>query len=166
MTVKVWSILGLALIAFFALSAAQANAAPTMSSLAGTYVEQTSSGTGYNIVLYENGSALFSSHSGTWTIINSTTFEGTYSLLGIPQNDYFTITNDGFTAVQTGNVYVKTANASTNPTASSSPVATVSPSPTVPEFSNAALILVAAAVVVVTLCAIGFAAKKRHAKMS
>ena len=31
------------------------NGTPTMSSMAGTYVEQTSSGTGYNIVLYENG---------------------------------------------------------------------------------------------------------------
>ena len=146
------------LIAIFALSAANANATPTMSSMAGTYVEQTSSGTGYNIILYENGTALFSNHSGTWTITNSTTFEGIYSVLGITQDDYFTLTNNGFTAVQTGNVYVKTASVSASPTTSATPT------PTVPEFSSAALILVAAAAVAVTLCTIELAAKKRHAK--
>ena len=145
-------------IAIFALSAANASATPTMSSMAGTYVEQTSSGTGYNIILYENGTALFSTHSGTWSISNSTTFEGIYSVLGITQDDYFTITNNGFTAVQTGNVYVKTASASASPTTSATPT------PTVPEFSSAALILVAAAAVAVTLGTIELAAKKRHAK--
>ncbi len=49
--------------------------------MAGTYVEQTSSGTGYTIILYENGTALFSTYSGTWNIVNSTTFEGTYRVL-------------------------------------------------------------------------------------
>ena len=107
MKVKVWKLLGLMLIAIFALSAANASATPTMSSMAGTYVEQTSSGTGYTIILYENGTGLFSTYSGTWAIVNSTTFEGTYRILGITQNDYFTITNNGFIAVQTGNVYVK-----------------------------------------------------------
>ena len=154
------------LIAIFALSAANASATPTMSSMAGTYVEQTSSGTGYNIILYENGTALFSSHSGTWTIDNSTTFEGIYRILGITQDDYFTITNNGFTAVQTGNVYVKTTSASSSPTASASasPTTSATSTPTVPEFSSAALILVAAAAVAVTLCTIELAAKKRHAK--
>ena len=72
---------------------------PTLSSMAGTYVEQTSSGTGYTIILYENGTGLFSTYSGTWHIVNSTTFEGTYRMIGITQNDYFTITNNGFIAV-------------------------------------------------------------------
>jgi hypothetical protein len=145
-----------------------------MSSMAGTYAEQTSSGTGYNIVLYENGTALFSSYSGTWSIANSTTFEGIYSVLGLTQDDFFTITSNGFTAVQTGNVYVKTTSASPTPapTASSSPSATATanptasanPSPTVPEFSSAALISVAAAATAVTLCTIGLAAKNRHPK--
>ena len=80
---------------------------PTLSSMAGTYVEQTSSGTGYNIILYENGTGLFSTISGTWHIVNSTTFEGTYRILGTARNDYFTITNNGFTSVQTGNAYIK-----------------------------------------------------------
>jgi hypothetical protein len=166
MKIKVWKLLGLMLIAIFALSAANASATPTMSSMAGTYVEQTSSGTGYNIILHENGTALFSTHSGTWTITNSTTFEGIYSVLGITQDDYFTITNNGFTAVQTGNVYVKTTSASSSPTASASasPTTSVTSTPTVPEFSSAALILVAAAAVAMTLCTIELAAKKRHAK--
>ena len=84
-----------------------ASGTPTLSSMAGTYVEQTSSGTGYTIILYENGTGLFSTYSGTWHIVNSTTFEGTYRILSITRNDYFTITNNGFTSVQTGNVYIK-----------------------------------------------------------
>jgi hypothetical protein len=134
--------------------------------MAGTYVEQTSSGTGYTIILYENGTGLFSTYSGTWAIVNSTTFEGIYSILGITQNDYFTITNNGFTAVQTGNVYVKTTSASSSPTASASasPTTSATSTPKVPEFSSAVLILVAAAAVAVTLCTIELAAKKRHAK--
>ena len=149
-------------IAIFALSAANASAAPTMSSMAGTYVEQTSSGTGHTIILYENGTALFSSFSGTWTITNSTTFEGIYSVLGITQDDYFTITNNGFTAVQTGNAYVKTASASSSPTASASPSPTTSATstPKVPEFSNVTLVSVAATMIVVTLSAIVVKAKK------
>jgi hypothetical protein len=43
-------------------------------------------------------------------IVNSTTFEGTYRILSITRKDYFTITNNGFTSVQTGNVYVKSRN--------------------------------------------------------
>jgi hypothetical protein len=166
MKVKGWKLLGLMLIAIFALSAANASATPTMSSMAGTYVQQTSSGTGYNIILYENGTALFSTHSGTWSISNSTTFEGIYSVLGITQDDYFTITNNGFTAVQTGNVYVKTTSASSSPTASASasPTTSATSTPTVPEFSTAALILVAVAAVAVTLCTIELATKKRHVK--
>ena len=166
MKVKVWKFLVLMLIAIFALSAANASATPTKSSMAGTYVQQTSSGTGYNIILYENGTALFSTHSGTWSISNSTTFEGIYSVLGITQDDYFTITNNGFTAVQTGNVYVKTTSASSSPTASASasPTTSATSTPTVPEFSTAALILVAVAAVAVTLCTIELATKKRHVK--
>ena len=162
MKVKVWKLLGLILIAIFALSAAKASATPTMSSMAGTYVEQTSSGTGYNIILYENGTGLFSTYSGTWTIVNSTTFEGVYRILGITQDDYFTITNNGFTAVQTGNVYVKTTSASSSPTASASasPTTSATSTPKVPEFSNVTLISVAAAMVVVTLSAIVLKAKK------
>jgi hypothetical protein len=152
MKVKVWKLLGLILIAIFALSAAKASATPTMSSMAGTYVPQ--SGTGYTIVLYQNGTGLFSTYSGTWSIINSTTFEGTYTILFSPRTDYFTITNNGFTAAQTGNVYVK------NTSASSSPTASVSPSPTVPEFSSAAVILVAVAIVVITLSTVTLKAKK------
>ena len=154
------------LIAIFALSVANASATPTMSSMAGTYVEQTSSGTGYNIILYENGTGLFSSFSGTWHIDNSTTFEGIYAVLGITQDDFFTITNNGFTAVQTGNVYVKTSSATSSPTASASasPKTSATSTPTVPEFSSVALILVAAAAVAVILCTIELAAKKRHVK--
>jgi hypothetical protein len=81
-------------------------AAPTMSSMAGTYEEQVSSGTAITITLYDNGTALFSTISGTWHIVNATTFEGTYKLI-TTRNDYFTITNNGFTSVQTGNVYIK-----------------------------------------------------------
>jgi hypothetical protein len=84
-----------------------ASATPTMSSLAGTYIQQTSGGTGYTIVLYENGTALFSTYSGTWHIVNSTTFEGTYRILSLARNDYFTITSNGFVSVQTGNTYVR-----------------------------------------------------------
>ena len=86
---------------------AASNETPTLSSMAGTYVEQTSSGTGYTIILYENGTGLFSTYSGTWHIVNSTTFEGTYRILSITRNDFFTITNNGFTSIQTGNVYIK-----------------------------------------------------------
>ena len=187
MKIKVWKLLGLIFIAIFTLSATNASATPTMSSMAGTYVEQTSSGTGYTIILYENGTGLFSSHSGTWSIVNSTTLEGTYTILISPRTDYFTITNNGFIAVQTGNAYVKTTPASSSPTASASssptisassspsasasaspttPALSASPTPTMPEFSGTAFILVAAAVVAVTLCTIVLAAKKRHAKSS
>lgn len=83
------------------------SATPTLSSMAGKYVEKTSSGTGYTIILYENGTGLFSTYSGTWHIVNSTTFEGTYRILSLTRNDFFTITNNGFTSIQTGNVYIK-----------------------------------------------------------
>jgi len=156
MKINVWKLLGLVFIAIFALSAANASATPTMSSMAGTYVEQTSGGTGYTIILYANGTGLFSSHSGTWTILNSTTFEGSYYVLGEPTNSIFTITKNGFTSVQTGNVYVKTASASSSPATST---------PQIPEFSSTALASLAAAAVVVVLCTIGLAAKKRYAKM-
>jgi hypothetical protein len=155
MKVKVWKLLGLMLIAIFALSAANASATPIMSSMAGTYAEQTSSGTGYNIILYANGTALFSTHSGTWSIFNSTTIEGNYSILFSSRTDYFTITNNGFTSVQTGNVYVKTTSATTSPTASASASPTSATStPNVPEFSNVTLISVAAAMAVVALATV------------
>ena len=161
MKVKVWKLLGLILIAIFALSAANASATPTMSSMAGTYVEQTSSGTGYTIILYENGTGLFSTFSGTWHIVNSTTFEGIYAIIGITQDDYFTITNNGFTAVQTGNVYVKTTSASSSPTASASasPTTSATSAPKVPEFSNASLALIVTMIAVAT-CTVALAAKK------
>ena len=163
MKVNGWQLLGLILIVIFALSAANASATPTMSSMAGTYVEQTSSGTGFTIILYANGTGLFSTYSGTWTIINSTTFEGTYSVVGVPLNNYFTITNNGFTAVLTGNVYVKTTSASSSPTASASasPTTSATSTPKVPEFSSAALISVAAAMVVVSLCAVALTVRNK-----
>ena len=64
---------------FYCLSGASAT--PTTSSLSGTY----SSTTGYTIVLYANGTGLFSSHSGTWSIVNETTFEGTYTIMSAPE---------------------------------------------------------------------------------
>jgi len=146
MKIKVWKLLGLIFIAIFALSAANANATPTMSSMAGTYVEQTSSGSGYTIILYANGTGIFSGHSGTWTIMNATTLEGSYYVLGELTNSYFTVTNNGFTSVLTGNEYVKTASAS--------------PTPKVPEFSSTALVLVLAAMAVATLCVVASAIKK------
>jgi hypothetical protein len=129
--------------------------------MAGTYVEQTSSGTGYTIILYENGTGLFSTFSGTWHIVNSTTFEGIYAIIGITQDDYFTITNNGFTAVQTGNVYVKTTSASSSPTASASasPTTSATSAPKVPEFSNASLALIVTMIAVAT-CTVALAAKK------
>ena len=150
MKAKAWRILSLVLIAIFALAVTKASATPTMSSMAGTYVQQSSSGTGYTIILYANGTGLFSGHSGTWTLMNSTTLEGSYYVLGEPITSDFTITSHGFTSVQTGNEYVKTASASSSPT----------PAATVPEFSDSALILVAAAMVI-ALVAVGLIAKKR-----
>jgi hypothetical protein len=150
MEVKVWKLIGLMFITFFALSAATASAAPTMSSLAGTY----SSETGYTIVLYENGTGLFSSHSGTWSIFNSTTIEGTYRILSV-HTDYFTITSNGFIAAGTGNVYVRNASASSTPAATATAIPTSATStPNVPEFSNVILISVAAAMAVVALGAV------------
>jgi hypothetical protein len=164
MKVKTWKIICLMFLAIFVLSAANASATPTMSNMAGTY----SSTTGYTIVLYENGTGLFSVYSGTWSIVNSTTIEGIYRIVS-QHTDYFTITDNGFIAVSTGNVYVKTTSASPSPTPSPVPTASASanpttsaaptPTPTVPELSSAALILVAAAAAAVTLCTIKLAAK-------
>ena len=123
---------------FYCLSSASAT--PTMSSMAGTY----SSTTGYTIVLYENGTGVFSSHIGTWNIFNATTIEGNYRIVGL-HTDYFTITNNGFIAAGTGNVYVKTTSAS--------------PTPTVPEFSNESLALIVTMTAVAT-CTVALAAKK------
>ncbi|MCW3999638.1 MAG: hypothetical protein NWE93_05320 [Candidatus Bathyarchaeota archaeon] len=80
---------------------------PALPDMAGTYVQQTSTGDGYTIVLYENGTATFSSYTGTWNLVNATTLEGTYSVFNVPRDDYFTITSNGFTAVATGNIYIK-----------------------------------------------------------
>ena len=113
---------------------------PTLSSMAGTY----SSTTGYTIVLYENGTGLFSSYSGTWNIFNATTIEGSYRIVSL-HTDYFTITNNGFIATGTGNVYVKTTSAS--------------PTPTVPEFSNLTLALMIT-IISVAFCTVTLAAKK------
>jgi hypothetical protein len=138
---------------FFCLSSASAT--PTMSSLAGMY----SSTTGYTITLYENGTGLFSTHSGTWSIVNETTFEGTYTIISVPRTDYFTITDNGFIAVQTGNVYLKTTSASPTPTESPTASASDSPTPTVPEFSNASLALIMTIIAVAT-CTLALTAKK------
>jgi hypothetical protein len=151
---------------FYCLSSASAT--PTTSSLAGTY----SSATGYAIVLYANGTGLFSSHSGTWSIVNETTFEGTYTIISVPRTDYFTITDNGFIAVQTGNAYVKTTSASPTPTESPTPstsstsesasptlATSASPTPTVPEFSNASPALIMTMIAVAT-CIVALAAKK------
>jgi hypothetical protein len=158
-------IVAVALIVIFVGAAScfsSASATPTMSSLAGTY----SSTTGYTIVLYANGTGTFSGHSGTWSIVNATTFEGTYTIIVSPRTDYFTITDNGFIAVGTGNVYVKTTSAS--PTSTESPTPTTSstsesespsPSPTVPEFSNESLALIVTTIAVAT-CTITLAAKK------
>jgi hypothetical protein len=132
-----------------------ASATPTTSSLAGTY----SSTTGYTIVLYENGTGLFSSHSGTWSIVNSTTFEGTYRIISAPRTDYFTITDNGFIAAETGNVYLKTTSASPTPTESPTTSASDSPNPTVPEFSNASLALIVTMIAIAT-CTVALVAKK------
>jgi hypothetical protein len=150
---------------FYCLSSASAT--PTMSSLAGTY----SSTTGYTIVLYANGTGLFSTYSGTWSIFNATTIEGIYRIVSV-HTDYFTITDNGFVAAGTGNVYVKTTSASPtpteSPTASPSPIsasasptlaASASPTPTVPEFSNASLALIVTMIAVAT-CTVALAAKK------
>ena len=135
---------------------------PTLSSLAGTY----SSTTGYTIVLYENGTGLFSTYSGTWNIFNATTIEGSYRIVSL-HTDYFTITNNGFIATGTGNVYVKTTSASPTPTespissTSSSPTlaASASPTPTIPEFSNITLALMIT-IISVAICTVTLAAKK------
>ena len=143
---------------FYCLS--NASAYPTASSLAGTY----SSTTGYTIVLYENGTGLFSTYSGTWSIFNATTIEGTYRIVSV-HTDYFTITDNGFVAAGTGNVYVKTTSASTTPTESPTPstsptsVASAAPTPTVPEFSNASLALIVIMIAVAT-CTVAIVAKK------
>ncbi len=130
-----------------------ASATPTMSSLAGTY----SSTTGYTITLYENGTGLFSSHSGSWSIVNETTFEGTYTILVEPRTDYFTITDNGFTAVETGNVYLKTTSASPSPMESST--VSTTPTSTVPEFSNASLALIVIIIMVAT-CTLALVTRK------
>ena len=143
---------------FYCLSSASAY--PTVSSLAGTY----SSTTGYTIVLYENGTGLFSTYSGTWSIFNATTIEGTYRIVSV-HTDYFTITDNGFIAAGTGNVYVKTTSASPTPTESPTPspsptlAASASPTPTVPEFSNASLALIVTMIAVAT-CTVALVAKK------
>jgi hypothetical protein len=169
MRTKNYNLLGLILITVFALSAAATAAAatPTMANMAGTYTSSTS---GYTIVLYENGTGSFSGHIGTWDIKNATTIEGNYTIIAAPRTDEFTITSNGFTAVSSGNTYVKVADVTSTPTATQTPTTTPTAAPTtnpsVPEFSNAAAIIVAAAIVAVTLGAIGLTAKKRHATKS
>ena len=151
---------------FYCLSSASAY--PTVSSLAGTY---SSSASGYTIVLYENGTGVFSSHVGTWSIVNATTIEGDYRIIAT-HTDYFTLTAHGFIAAGTGNVYVKNTSASPAPTQSPTPVptstsasasptsaASASPTPTVPEFSSELLALIVTMIVVAT-STVALAAKK------
>ena len=78
---------------------------PTLSSMAGTY---SNASTGSTITLYENGSALFDTHDGIWHIVNATSFEVSYIGVSFRQFFEFRITNNGFTAAETGNLYVKT----------------------------------------------------------
>jgi hypothetical protein len=153
MKVKVWKILCLVLIAIFALPTANASEYPTLSSMAGTYSNVL---TGTTITLYEDGSALFDTHTGIWHIVNATAFEGSYTTISGRQYFEFRITNNGFTAAETGNVYVKTTTSSSSPTASASanPTTYPTPTPTVPEFNSVALILVAVAIAVLTFCTI------------
>ena len=117
---------------------------PTLSSMAGTY---SNTSTGSIITLYEDGTALFDTHEGIWHIVNATAFEVSYIVTSFRQYFEFRITNNGFTAADTGNVYVKTTSATT------------SPSPTVPEFSNASLALIVTMIAVAT-CTVAFVAKK------
>jgi hypothetical protein len=135
---------------FFCLSSASEY--PTLSSMAGTY---SNASTGTTITLYEDGSALFDTHAGIWHIVNATAFEGSYTTISGRQYFEFRITNNGFTAAETGNVYVKTASASPSPTLSASD----SPTPTVPEFSNELLALIVTMIAVAT-CTVALAAKK------
>ncbi len=117
---------------------------PTLSSMAGTY---SNASTGSTITLHEDGSALFDTHDGIWHIVNATSFEVSYTTVSGRQFHEFRITNNGFTAAETGNLYVKTTSA------------TASPSPTVPEFSNASLALIVTMIAVAT-CTVALAAKK------
>ncbi len=118
---------------------------PTLSSMAGIY---SNASTGTAITLYEDGTALFGTNDGIWHIVNATSFEISYTgVTGFRQFFEFRITNNGFTAADTGNVYVKTTSATT------------SPSPTVPEFSNASLALIITMIAVAT-CTVALAAKK------
>ncbi len=117
---------------------------PTLSSMAGIY---SNTSTGSIITLYEDGTALFDTHEGIWHIVNATAFEVSYTTVSGRQFFEFRITNNGFTAADTGNVYVKTTSGTT------------SPSPTVPEFSNASLALIVTMIAVAT-CTVAFVAKK------
>ncbi len=78
---------------------------PTLSSMAGIY---SNTSTGSIITLYQDGSALFDTHDGIWHIVNATAFEVSYTTISGRQYYEFRITNNGFTAAETGNVYVKT----------------------------------------------------------
>ncbi len=117
---------------------------PTLSSMAGIY---SNTSTGSIITLYEDGTSLFDTHDGIWHIVNATAFEVSYTTVSGRQFFEFRITNNGFTAADTGNVYVKTTSA------------TASPSPTVPEFSNTSLALIVTMIAVAT-CTVGLVAKK------
>jgi hypothetical protein len=135
---------------FYGLSSASEY--PTLSSMAGTY---SNASTGNTITLYEDGSALFDTNTGIWHIVNATAFEGSYTTISGRQYFEFRITNNGFTAAETGNVYVKTASASPGPTSDTS----ASPTPTVPEFSSELLALIVTIIAVAT-CTVALAAKK------
>ena len=87
---------------------------PTLSSMAGIY---SNASTGSTITLYENGEALFDTHAGIWHIVNATAFEVSYTIISGRQFFEFRITNNGFTAAETGNVYVKTTSATALPRA-------------------------------------------------
>ncbi len=116
---------------------------PTLSSMAGIY---SNTSTGSIITLYEDGTALFDTHEGIWHIVNATAFEVSYTTVSGRQFFEFRITNNGFTAADTGNVYVKAPSVT-------------SPSPTVPEFSNTSLALIVTMIAVAT-CTVGLVAKK------
>jgi hypothetical protein len=98
-------IIAVVLIIIIAVAALSYNTGPTMSSLAGTYIEQVSSGTGYTVILYANGTGVFSTYHGTWSLLNSTTIQATYTIISV-HTSYFTITSNGLIS-DTGKTYLR-----------------------------------------------------------
>jgi len=85
----------------------------TMSTLAGTYVEQTSTGQGQRMQLNTDGTLLVtppgdSPHiSGTWKILDNKTLETSYQGIGATIVEQFNVTDKGLISIQTGNLWFK-----------------------------------------------------------